>query len=117
MPANFFFPLSRKEGDPITNDFRFNLDPITKLGERDDVNGLETWDDPTPRRSQWTVQDLCDAFVAASKQQLSLIPRRPPPKERARRRQERERSFLLNVALRKYATQNNIQVGRIEMDY
>lgn len=86
-----------------------------KLGERDDVNGLETWDDPIPRRSQWTVQDLCDAFVAASKHHLSLIPQPPPREERARRRQERERSFLLNVALRKYATQNNIQHSELQL--
>jgi hypothetical protein len=79
------------------------------FGERDDVDGLETWEDPIPRRSQFTVQDLCDAFVAASKAQFSRRPKQPSREERAKRIEERQRNILL-TALKKYAKQNNIQV-------
>ncbi|KAK1653216.1 hypothetical protein QYE76_071021 [Lolium multiflorum] len=83
------------------------------LGERDDVDGLETWEDPIPRRSQFTVQDLCDAFVAASKAQFSRRPKQPSREERAKRIEERQRNILL-TALKKYAKQNNIQPSELE---
>jgi hypothetical protein len=83
--------------------------PSPALGEHDDIGGLETWDDPIPRRSKFTVQDLCNTFVAASEVQLSRIPKRPSREERDRRIQERQRNILL-TALNKYAKQNNIQV-------
>jgi hypothetical protein len=86
--------------------------PSPALGERDDVNGLETWEDPIPRRSQFTIQDLRNAFVAASNAQLSRRPKEPSREERARRIQERQRNILL-TALNKYAKQNNIQVPYI----
>ena len=80
-----------------------------KIGERDDVNGLETWHDPIPRRSEFTIKDLHDAFVAAAEAERAAMPKRPSPEERARTIQERQRNILL-TALNKYAKQNNVQV-------
>ncbi|KAK1653128.1 hypothetical protein QYE76_070933 [Lolium multiflorum] len=39
--------------------------------------GLETWEDPTPRPSPFTFDDLRDAFVEASKRQMRLRPKSP----------------------------------------
>ena len=74
---------------------------------------LETWDDPTPRESEFTVDDLHEACVKACRRSFSLIAAKKslvsPSEEQVRQREEQDRKFLM-VALQVYAKQNNMQV-------
>lgn len=75
--------------------------------------GLETWEDPTPRPSPFTFEDLRDAFVAGSKRQWLLRPKLPSREELIRRREEHDRKSLV-IALHAYAKQKNMQSTELE---
>ncbi|CAM0871225.1 unnamed protein product [Alopecurus aequalis] len=81
----------------------------------DDSAGLlETWEDPTPRPSAITLQELGDAWVAAAKRQLILRPKSPSREEQIRRRQEHDRKSLM-IALNVYAKQNDVRSNELEL--
>ena len=79
------------------------------LVRRDGFAGLESWEDPTPRPSPFTLKELGDAWVAAAKRQLIRRPKTPPREELLRRSQEHDQKSLI-IALNVYAKQNNMQV-------
>ncbi|XP_048546800.1 uncharacterized protein LOC125525833 [Triticum urartu] len=84
---------------------------------RDGFAELETWEDPTPRPSPFTLKELGDAWVAAAKRQLIRRPKTPPREELLRRSQEHDLKSLI-IALNVYAKQNNMQptdLGVIEV--
>jgi hypothetical protein len=72
---------------------------------------LETWHDPTPRESEFTLKDLREAFIKAARRSLSLVDRSTfrPSEEQLRQREEQDRKFLI-VALKVYTKKNNMQV-------
>uniref|UniRef100_A0ACD5VW01 Uncharacterized protein n=1 Tax=Avena sativa TaxID=4498 RepID=A0ACD5VW01_AVESA len=91
-------------------------DRVPREGEKffiDEFAGLESWDDPTPRPSSMTLQELTDIFVAAADRQFSLRPKSPTPEERMERRKERRRKGLI-IALNTYAKRNNMQPNELE---
>ncbi|XP_044961603.1 uncharacterized protein LOC123412730 isoform X2 [Hordeum vulgare subsp. vulgare] len=90
--------MGRKHPQRISNDFA----------------GLESWGDPTPRASPFTLKELGDAWVAAAKRQLIRRPKSPTREELLRRRQEHDRKSLM-IALRVYAEEHNIQPADLEL--
>lgn len=78
---------------------------------------LETWDDPTPRESEFTVDDLHEACIKACRRSFSLMAAKKslvsPSEEQVRQREEQDRKFLM-VALQVYAKQNNMQPTELE---
>jgi len=74
---------------------------------------LETWEDPSARSSTKTIDDLTAACIAAVKIRFSLRPKSPTREDLWRRKQERERDFLV-LALKAYAKQNNMQPDELE---
>ncbi|KAF7107293.1 hypothetical protein CFC21_107939 [Triticum aestivum] len=93
--------------------------PSEQIGEEhifnsNDFAGLESWGDPTPRPSPFTLKELGDAWVAAAKRQLIHRPKSPTRVERLRRLREHDRKSLM-IALGVYAEQNNIQPADLEV--
>ncbi|EMS68628.1 hypothetical protein TRIUR3_25042 [Triticum urartu] len=82
--------------------------------DQDGFAGLETWEDPTPRLSAFTLEEFGDAWVAAAKRQLIRRPKTPPREELLRRRQEHDQKSLM-IALNIYAKQNDMQPADIEV--
>ncbi|XP_047068030.1 uncharacterized protein LOC124675986 [Lolium rigidum] len=76
---------------------------------------LETWHDPTPRESEFTLKDLREAFIKAARRSLSLVDRSTfrPSEEQLRQREEQDRKFLI-VALKVYTKKNNMQPTELE---
>jgi hypothetical protein len=75
---------------------------------------LETWDDPTPRASLFTLDELREACVAAAKRQFSRKTKSPTREERLKYRDEHDRNSLM-IALQGYAMKNNMQVTLINI--
>ncbi|XP_048527400.1 uncharacterized protein LOC125506688 [Triticum urartu] len=80
---------------------------------RDGFAGLESWEDPTPRPSPFTLKEFGDAWVAAAKRQLIRRVKTPPREELLRRRQEHDQKSLM-IALSVYANQHNKQHADLE---
>jgi hypothetical protein len=72
-------------------------------------NRLETWDDPTPRNSEFSLEDLREACVAAIERQFNSRAKSPTREERLKYRDEHDRNSLM-IALQTYAKKNNMQV-------
>lgn len=72
---------------------------------------LETWADPTPRESEFTVHDLHDACLEATRHDYSYFPF-SSPKLTEEQRAEHDRKSAV-VALQVYTKQNNMQVTPI----
>ncbi|CAD6269073.1 unnamed protein product [Miscanthus lutarioriparius] len=73
---------------------------------------LETWNDPTPRESEWTVHDLHDACVEALSHDYSYFPF-SSIKLSEEQRQEHDRKSSV-IALEVYTKQNNMQPTDLE---
>lgn len=84
------------------------------INDSDGFAGLETWEDPTPRPSSITFEDLRDAFVEASKHQMRLRPKSPSREDMMRCSQEHDRKSLV-IALNVYAKLNNMQPRELEL--
>jgi hypothetical protein len=75
---------------------------------------LETWDDPTPRESEFTVDDLREACIKAGRRSLNLmkalsLARLKLSEEQLRQREEQDRKFSM-IALGVYSKKYNMQV-------
>jgi hypothetical protein len=71
----------------------------------------ETWDDPTPRESEFTVHDLHDACVEATRHDYSYFPFSSSKLSEEQRAEHDRKSAM--VALQVYTKQNNMQVTPI----
>lgn len=76
-------------------------------------NRLETWDDPTPRNSEFSLEDLREACVAAIERQFNSRAKSPTREERLKYRDEHDRNSLM-IALQAYAKKNNMQSTDLE---
>lgn len=75
---------------------------------------LESWHDPTPRESEFTVQDLHEACVEALSHDYNYFPfSEIKPSEEERQEHDRKSSV---IALGVYAKQNNMQVTPISIN-
>ncbi|KQK24136.1 uncharacterized protein LOC112269772 [Brachypodium distachyon] len=83
-----------------------------KLGERDDVGGLEIGGDPVPRRCSMSIKEFRAIWVAAAKRMEPSV-EYLNPEERAQRQRDRERDMLL-IALKSYANRINMQPSELE---
>jgi hypothetical protein len=70
---------------------------------------LETWDDPTPRESEFSLKDLRGAFIAAARQHSSVNTMPLTREERLKRRDKNDRNSLM-IALEVYTKKHNLQV-------
>jgi hypothetical protein len=73
---------------------------------------LETWNDPTPRESEFTLEELREACLEDAKRQFSLETRPLTREERLKHRDEDDRKSLM-IALQTYTKNNNMQVTLI----
>lgn len=74
---------------------------------------LETWDDPTPRRTPFTLEDLHATCVAAAAKHQFSRTMSPTREERLKRRDEHDRKSLV-IALQVYTKKNNLQPSDLE---
>lgn len=77
---------------------------------------LETWHDPTPRKSESTFEEFREACVKAARRNFSLVAARSsvkPSEEHVRQREEHDRKSLM-IALEVYRTQNNMKPTELE---
>jgi hypothetical protein len=75
---------------------------------------LETWHDPTPRQSEFTVDDLREACIKAARRSFDLMDVMSSARfklsyEQLRQREEQDRKFLM-IALGVYTKKYNMQV-------
>jgi hypothetical protein len=75
---------------------------------------LETWHDPTPRQSEFTVDDLREACIKAARRSFNLMDvmssaRFKLSDEQLRQREEQDRKFLM-IALGVYTKKYSMQV-------
>jgi hypothetical protein len=73
---------------------------------------LETWADPTPRESEFTVHNLREACIKACRRGTILQAARSlvrPSEEQLRQREEQDRKFAM-IALGVYTKKYNMQV-------
>jgi hypothetical protein len=75
---------------------------------------LETWDDPTPRESEFTVDDLREACIKSGRRSLNLmkalsLARLKLSEEQLGQREEQDRKFSM-IALGVYTKKYNMQV-------
>ncbi|XP_051213490.1 uncharacterized protein [Lolium perenne] len=75
---------------------------------------LETWDDPTPRESEFSLKDLRGAFIAAARQHSSVNTMPLTREERLKRRDKNDRNSLM-IALEVYTKKHNLQSSDFEI--
>ncbi|CAM0909395.1 unnamed protein product [Alopecurus aequalis] len=78
---------------------------------------MESWQDPTPRESEFNFDELREACIKACRRSFSLMAAKKsllrPSEEQVRQREEQDRKFLM-VALEVYTKQNNMQPTELE---
>ncbi|XP_051202888.1 uncharacterized protein [Lolium perenne] len=77
---------------------------------------LETWADPTPRESEFTVHNLREACIKACRRGTILQAARSlvrPSEEQLRQREEQDRKFAM-IALGVYTKKYNMQPSELE---
>lgn len=76
---------------------------------------LETWSDPTPRESEFSVKDLRAAVIEAAKLNYGFIAmsKTMPSEEKVRLTKEHDRRVLM-IALQVYTKQNNMQPADLD---
>ncbi|KAK1612375.1 hypothetical protein QYE76_036048 [Lolium multiflorum] len=77
---------------------------------------LETWQDPTPRKSETTFEEFREACIKAARRNHSLMDARSSVRlseEQLRQREEQDHKFLM-IALEVYTKKNNMQPTELE---